>query len=559
MRTISRRRLLGLGAVAGGLSLAACTVPAPPDPPRVPPSPFQTRQVWAHLVPYGLPDYVEPGSPPYGAAFPLDLVSGDHAAPARPSSGLARLLEAGFTALQVLILESAGSSGSDFVLDWIAEADRTWTPGRSRDRFIVAPCIAPTTPQGFVRMVRQYTAAAQSHPAAARVQDKLVVFTFAPRELSATDWTSIRAQLAEDSPGIFLIGDLQPDSSQTGGRLLEAPLRPYLSSLDATWVFDDHLLEIWPSMVPFVARNGLPLVGSLMPGYNRETSQGGLVDPGGTSRLRELWRRNLEAGIPWTVAITWNDVVEQTDIKPSSNWNHTRQDINRFYAERFRGIARTVTSPRLYSSSVSHAWPGQAARAEALVINPGDTPVDVTVGLVDATGKPVGNEVHAVVPPNSCGAATANVAVDAHVAQGRPTFLRPRSVATIAGSLIAHVTGAPILLYLNAEQAGRDRQDWYSVPAHRAIEQPVGLTTAAGTGSATVASPAGRARFLDLLLNTREAGRAYDEARHTFAGRSVTPTIVGPQDVSAPSTGFLVGRVITNDERVGYSDPIWLD
>ena len=49
-------------------------------------------------MPHGLPDYLEPGAPPYGETYPLDLIAGDHTAPPRPSSGVPRAQQAAPTA-----------------------------------------------------------------------------------------------------------------------------------------------------------------------------------------------------------------------------------------------------------------------------------------------------------------------------------------------------------------------------------------------------------------------------------------------------------------------------
>lgn len=561
MGSFSRRTLLGLGlgaSVAAGLSSCA-TAPSPepstPAPQPSPTGPLPAGQAWAHLVPHGLPDYLEPGAPPYGETYPLDLIAGDHTAPPRPSSGVPRAQQAGLTGLHILQLESAGNSGTDFVIDWMEHADATWASG-SLDGLSIAPCMSPLTTAGFGRMAREYAAGAVAHRSAARIDGRLVVFVYAARALSLADWRLAREALTRDGVHLYIVGDLQPEASQNAGGLARAEVQQYARLFDAVWAFDDLALEISPQMAALATREDVPLAGTVMPGYNRETENGGIIDPEGTRRFRASWEAQLADRTPWVVGLTWNDAVEHTDIKAGSMWNHTRQDVNRFYADRLRG--RTASGPaNLYLSSVSHVWPGEPLRAEGLVLNPSDAAVTVTMRLLDANGRPVGSSARATVAAHSAGDATVRVPTSAP--RPGPTFLRAAAeLRDASGHLLAQVTGAPILVYRSPQEAGRDRQDWYSIPAARSLPRPVRLAVAPDRRSATVDSPGTDARFIELLQNTRSAGRLIDAAASPFPIPVTRSTIVGPQDVTIPASGFYVGRVISTDERVGYSDPIWL-
>ena len=108
------------------------------------------------------------------------------------------------------------------------------------------------------------------------------------------------------------------------------------------------------------------------------------------------------------------------------------------------------------------------------------------------------------------------------------------------------------------------RRLYYSIPAYAALPGAVQLAlngNPAGGGSATasVTAPAGvSARFNELLQNTRQVVNGFATSQLTTSVPMGTRTIIGGQQISASAHGFYVGRVIDAQERVGYSDPIYV-
>lgn len=555
MTSISRRHFAGWGLAAmGTLALSSCTRTEVPPTPVVPPQP--PGLVWGHYLPHGLPDYTESGAPTYGASYPLDLVPGGSDATPRPGAGLARARQAGLNAMHIMLFEEAGNKGTDFVVDWMVEADRTWSSPDADGPFVIAPCLCVTTPAGFRRLATEYVAGAQRHASAARVDDRLVIFVYAARALSVEGWRDALASLGEIRRTLFVVGDIQPEASQHDGRI-PAEATPYVKLFDAIWAFDDLLLEISPDLLTLASGAGATLVGGVMPGYNRETPGGGMIDPRGTRRLRDSWEAQLRMGSPWVVMLTWNDAVEHTDIKASSDWNHTRQEVTKFYSDRHRGRSMPE-DPALFVTSVSHVWPGQHIRAEALVLNRGREAVRMTIAFRNSRGLPYGELNVAEVGPGSAG--DASLSIELVEPPPQPTFVRATcTLADQSGRTLTTVTSAPILLYQHLDQVGRDRPDWYSVPASRAL---AGEVLVRSTGRARdgihVQGPNANLRFLDLLQNTRSGGRAFDRGSHSFGRPTRQSEIVGPERVTVPTAGFYVGRAISSDERVAYSDPVWV-
>jgi hypothetical protein len=523
------------------------------------------RQVWAHYVPHGLPDFIEGGGAPgYGSLYPLDLVPGGPRAAPRPGSGVLRAQQAGLTGMQILQFEQV-NAGSDFVVDWMDQADPTWRDGDRDNDFSIAPCLLVRSTQGAVRMIAQYSAAAAGRPSAARIDGRLVVFVYAPRSLSLDQWRDVRRAVRATGSDVFLVGDLQAESSQHRLRLDENLVAPYLSVFDASWLFDDGTPAIWDEVQGLLSARRQPFAGGVMPGYDRETSwNGGYVDAGGTARLRYEWELALSSGASWTTIVTWNDAVEHTDIKASSDWNHTRQDVTAFYAAKFRGLPPPRPTAELYVTTPTFVRTGEAVGAEGLVLNGSTRTVTVHTMLVDASRRPVGPVTTAAVPPGAAVAATTAAGPDRTVLPGR--FLRAVSwIEDATGRVLQAVLSAPVVVYGRTDRPSPMlRRLYYSVPAARALPAQVRLTLT-GTPSATAPAmatvtvdPGGGIRFVEVLQNTREVMRGYDVDRLSATVPMSATVITGGQSVSAETSGFYVGRAIDQKERVGYSDPLFV-
>lgn len=136
------------------------------------------------------------------------------------------------------------------------------------------------------------------------------------------------------------------------------------------------------------------------------------------------------------------------------------------------------------------------------------------------------------------------------------------------------MTSAPILVYDAADPnvavvsystTQRARREYYSIPAARALPGPVQLTisaspvTSPGSAVATVVPPSGVAvRFAEVLQNARQVRNLYAHAPYQVPVPMAAGSIVGGESVAPTAAGLYVARVIDQQERVGYSDPIYV-
>lgn len=527
--------------------------------------PLEGRQVWAHSIEHGLPEYREiPGRNHYGAQYPLDLVPGGHGSPRRPGAGVQRAQEAGLTGIQVMQFEGH-DSGTAFVGEWMDQADGTWSNATPDDDFSVAPTILASSADGTVRMIDEYLELARTRPSAAAVDGRYVVFVYGTGSMPPEQWRRVREQIDSAGRPVFLVGDLQTDASQHNFTVDASRLDSYVNYFDAVWNFEDSGHRIQDQLVSYLASRGTPYAGGLMPGYNRETSGGeGFVDAHGTALFRRNWENALATGAPWQNVVTWNDAVENTDIKPSSNWNVTRAHVNAFYAAQQRGVAQPRPGPELYVTTPDHVRAGEQVRAEALVLHGGRSgeAVQVHVQLRDGSGAPVGEQASASVQAGQARDATTDVTVPTgHLPAGR--FVRAHAWTTdAAGQQVQGVVSAPIVIY-EANEPDRtepQRTHYYSVPASAALPEEVRLelngSPVDGPAVATVTAGGSPKRFMEVLQNTRQADLGFDVAELSVSVPMKPREIIGGQRIAADAAGFYVGRVIDDDGRVGYSDPI---
>lgn len=519
------------------------------------------KQVWAHMVPHGLADYHEkPGKTDYGSAYPLDLIPGGPSSPPRLTSGLPRAQAAGLTGMQILTFEGI-NRGSDFTKEWMKQADPTWNDSHPDNDFSIAPCFMASSSDGLIRMIREYLEIAKEHASAAKIGDKFVIYIYGPRNMPPQQWEKVRDTIDQQQLPVYLIGDLQTDSSQTGHTLDASRIDTYAHAFDAAWNFEDSSQYIWNDILRYAVSRSLPYAGGIMPGYNRETPGGGIVDAQGTTMMRNQWEAALTSGAPWQNIITWNDLVEHTDIKPSSDWNITRSDINAFYAAKLRGLPPPAPRAELYITTPNHTRAGQTVHAEALILNGGKTDVIVNVQLHDGSGAPIGEPIRMTAPAGKATAATTNTPLPADQLPSR-RFLRAHAWSlTTGGTPLQHVVSAPVVVYGANEKlrTTNQRTHYYSIPAARALptNPTLSLTGDATQGNATLTA-AHPMRFVEILQNTRSAKLSFDTAIATNALSALSRTIVGNQKITTDSAGFYVGRIIDSNERVAYSDPVYI-
>lgn len=529
-------------------------------PPKLTNQRFEKKLVWTHYLPQ-VPDFnMAPGpasQPPYGALYPLELRSSDTAT-SRGIDQIQRLQDAGINGLLVLVYGS--EDPTSYMDSWLSAADK-------HSGFVVAPCIAPDTEDQAVRLVTVYASVAANHASAAKENGKLVIFTYGARYGKSPDfWRNVRARLNGAGIGTFFVNDTAADLAVRGGLQPEL-LTPYFPVFDASYMFDDRTSDYWNDILSLFNQYNHAYAGGVMPGYDRETSNGGYTDARATDHYRRDWEAGLNAGLQWQTTNTWNDIVEHTEIRPTSDWNWTRADITAFYSAKLRRTPFPKSSPQLYVTTPQMIHLGQAPHAEGLILNSSRSAMTVKIQLFDGNGQPYGDVKSAAVPAYSAGAVTIpnNSTVNSLPAR---RFLRAKArMYNSAGNIVQQVTSAPILVYGPDEVPDlQGRTLYYSIPAARALPGTVKLSlsgspvSSSSGATATVKPPLGTAvRFAEVLQNTRLVKNMFNQAPLT------TPLpltngkqIIGYQEISTSASGFYMARVIDEQERVGYSDPLYV-
>ncbi len=507
---------------------------------------FQEKRVWVHVI-QG-PDYnqSEPGKT-HGALYPLGLASSSNTN--RSIFQINRFKTAGIDGLSVNMFEDQNVSNS--LLDWLKVADGTG--------LVVAPCIDGIGHEDkVVQLVKDYAALASSHSSAARENGKLVIFIFVTGGLSPASWENVRQRIREAGIGTYFVANIDAGLSQ----YKDFPCRKisqYFPAFEAGYVFDDTYMKFWHEILTLFRSFNHTFAGGLEPGYDRETPNGGEVDALATELYRKGWQAQIDAKIQWTHVATWNDLVEHTEIRPTSDWNFTRSDLTAWYAAIFKGQPAPISSPQLYVTSPQQVHLNQTAPAEALVLNPTEKALTVQIQLFDGNARAVTNVISATVGAGKAAAATIPVKLTT-MPSGR--FLRAHATMLKGKTVVQTVISAPILVY-NARFKTNLRRLYYSIPAQHAIPGKVGLSIPGnplkGTVTATVTPPSGIAvRFAEVLQNTWEVKNMFNQPPYTTNVPLTNGNqIVGYQVITDDPSGFYMARVIDEQERVGYSDPIY--
>lgn len=557
--------------------------------------------LWSHAIFNSLPNYSyytgNDGEKHYfyGENYPLDLVDGDWSywnTNRRVTDGVPRALQAGITGMQILQIawedDQTGtrSTGIDFLEEWWKSADPLWP----NNHFMIAPCIEIDTIKDAsppdvnsrrvyfaVTHIIEYLASAKNHPSSAKVHGKYVIYIYAigaydsyrgKNMMTPADWLNVRAQV--DAAGYageyFLIAQLESAASQFGWTFgNKVNLAPYITPtpcFDAWYTFEERLELIWDEVVEFINRYKLVYAGGIMPGYNRENygTTGGFTDAEGTRRFRHNFAITDGAGLSWNNTITWSDFVEHSEVMATSDWNRTRADITAFYSARLRDVAYPRPRPELYITTPKAIFVGDSFGAEGMVLNAGSSPVTIYVQLFDSAMRPVGTTIQETIPGYSAGDAT--VSLSATQDQANTWYRAQATMFDAAGVLLQQVISAPICVYpAGATPTNVLRRLYYSIPAYAALPAYPTLSIPANPVSsvtaATITAPDGVAvRYGEVLQNTRQVSNGYSSNPYSISIPMITRSYTS-YTYTSTANGFYVARVIDEQERVGYSDPLF--
>ncbi|RYG94650.1 MAG: hypothetical protein EON58_15795, partial [Alphaproteobacteria bacterium] len=330
------------------------------------------------------------------------------------------------------------------------------------------------------------------------------------------------------------------------------------------------VMDKLPELAALYRRSNKTFAGGMMPGYFRLSA--GYQDARGTATYRTEWKHHLAVKPNWVHIATWNDIAETTEIMPNSDFNLTRSDITAWFAEKFRGTPPPWKSPRLYITTPRTAYLGQSYSVEGLVLNPLSRHVRVSVQLLDSRRKPFGKPVTTIVEPAADGAALVPMKLNA---PPPGHFVRARATVTDGNKVVASVLSAPIAVLDPLTQPGFATL-YYSIPSHKSLPGDVKMTLAGRPTTAqpaklviaTAKPPRTQVQFSEVLFN--------NEILKNFLTEVPTPLQVPQQrniTVRSPDGavallageikggtewGFYMTRVTDTQNRVGYSDPIYI-
>ena len=441
--------------------------------------------------------------------------------------------------------------------------------------FQIAPCLdlggnsgSPAQQEAAaLKATIDYCDIAAKHASAAKIGDAFLIFTYGTSGLPPESWQRVRDGLVQAGLKTYWMPDLDVGATGIQATFPAAKIASYFPVFESGYLFGGPG-NYWKETVDLFKTHNVPFGGGMMPGYARVG--GGYNDALGTEVYRAEWGHQVESGAPWAMVVTWNDLSENTEIMPNSDWNLTRSELTCWEAARWKGQKPPWNDPRLYLTTPQMVYPDSQAPVEALVLNGGSRPVTVSVTLLEPDDTPIGPAATAVVAEHQEGAAAVALPVG-KVSDRR--FLRARATMSVGRKVLASVLSAPILIAEREAQPGI-RTLYYSVPARRAMPGTVGISlygTPLGgkTGKASVLIPPGVIpQFSEVVFNG-EILKNFLAATPTplpvpvHTGRAtVTPdgANVLPQGAIKGGTewGFYLSRVTDSQYRVGYSDPIYL-
>ncbi len=486
--------------------------------------------------------------------------------------GLQERVGRGWTAVDAASAKASGIDG--FMVDvftgdagnYLAGADAV--PG-----FHIAPCLdfsgvaAEKIESVAIDTIARNCAVNAQYPSSAQIRTpeglKYLFFTYGTGMISPEGWVRVRAEIKRRGLKTFMVAAAESEGDlETGSQFPRERMAKFLPPFEAGYLFASAG-RYWDDVIGLYHESGKPFFGGMMPGYYRVN--GGYKDAHATSSYRSEWHRHLRTALPWVCLSTWNDLAENTEVMPNSDWNFTRSDITRFFAAKLRREPTGWKAPRLYITTPKAVYRGEEFPVEGLALNTSSRTLEVSVQLLDADRKPFGKPLSARVEPGEDGAATLSPMLKSFPLK---RFLRahatlreiPRAGLKAPPQVLASVLSAPILVLDASEQPGVPRT-YYSIPAHKSLSGEVKITLsgrplAGKTALASLNIPVqSKIRASEVLHNGAEVFNFLDATQRPVEVPRLEENgaIVGDFE-----WGFYMARVTDAKFRVGYSDPIYL-
>jgi len=526
------------------------------------------KRIWLFTEPHGMPPWNQ--ATPYGSLYMLDLQENENN-PARFSMGT-RLLESGITGY--IIGTSPGESFNGWKADMMSDFNRNFPAIK------MTICVSAGNLNDIVTSVKSYLDVAKNYSNAPMIDGKYVIFTYAPQGTSLSVWKSVRSQLSSAGYNTFFFQDV--NINWNNGIPNKSAITSWFQAFDGSYVWTDTNYRNtdnwnnWNWFISLMNSNGnRATLGGMFPAYSRESPNGGYLEDSqggykGTYHLREMLQAHLDSHLQWWHISTANDCSEESQLLPSSWWSFSRSDITRLYAYKLGSIpSKPTNSANLYAVSPQHIHLGEALYAESLIVNWDIQTVNSKLELYDGDYNLVTSSEMKPVLAESTGAAVfTNFHVDNLPAK---RFFRLKALLFDGNGIeIKSVWGAPICVYETNQSKALRNSNYYVIPANKALPGIIFVSIngnpSLGNATLTVTPPVGTdVRFAEAFQNTK---LVYNGTKSQFIQKLSNPYLVslpttnyttaGGEIVNPETTGFYIARIIDTQERVGYSDPIYM-
>jgi len=461
-----------------------------------------------------------------------------------------------------LYLELAKAEGIDgLAIDIFVQASSATKYFDEADKMkgvVIAPCLDLSTTTDkenkAYSTIAEYCALAKSRPSAAMQNDSLIIFTYGTNQMAPDAWGRVRQKLKDNGYKTYWMaaagynGDIAVLQSFPRDEIAQ-----YFPNFESFYIFGLPLVY-WNNLVSLFQEFKKTFGGGIMPGYFRWG--GGNLDPKGTSVYRKQWENHLKGNTKWACINTYNDYAENTMVTMNSDWNLTRFDLTRWYSSKFKNEVVPFKDPRLYVTSPKSIYLKDDYIVEALLINPSSSALTVTVKLVDGNGNIVVSEVTSTVLAGEIGDANIKLSISAI-----PELHFLKAIATIkdgTGIVISSLSGAPITVLEKEIQPGIPSL-YYSISSAQVLNGNVGLVLEGkpykgNQASINISLPINiKPRYVELLHNNLQVKNFFEDSPFS----ALIPPYTGWTRDNT-DWGFYIARVTDIENRVGYSNPIYI-
>lgn len=396
-------------------------------------------------------------------------------------------------------------------------------------------------------------------PCVVRVGGRPVLFTYGASSRKPAEWQQLWQRLKAAGCEGYWIAELSHCLS-----VGEAPdftaARPWIELFPAVNSFNVHspersreLCRRFAEQSPAGQRWVAPVsIGYWRPEIAVYTSQRG------TGLFRDTWRTIIDSDVRWVQQSTWNDFSENHHIMPSANSGTTFVELNRWFAQQWKGRPEQPASARLWLSQQQEVLVGEEAELELLAIVPaGQTPLTMQLRVLDGDVRLVHRFPDAAARAAGLQVMAVRLPID-KVPAGR-ILLAEGELVDAQRKTVARVSGPATVVAPGAYRPERNFSWLHS--SSQDARPAIGCTLKLEQARAALrVGTGGELADVEVLRN----GYQLLSLRHDLPGTR----LVAPLDwqgtlplnrLGRLDAGTYTARAITADGRTAVSRPVFID